>query len=166
MNILLVFLSLFTCNAMHPVHLSVTNVEYFNKGKYFEISVRLFLNDLEKNLDANNNIILNIGKNNEDKNANIYITNYVANNLIFTLNGEKIPLNKYNLTKKKIEDLTIWLTFKIRYKPIFNNVKITNTLMFDLYPDQKNMLIFTINNNQMAFDFNKNKTKTEFSIKN
>ena len=151
---------------MHPVHLSVTNIEYFNKGKYFEISVRLFLDDLEKNLDTKNNIVLNIGKDNENKNADIYITNYVANNLTFTLNNKKITLDKYNLTKRKIEDLTIWLTFKIRYKPAFSQIKITNTLMFDLYPDQKNMLIFTIDNNQMAFDFNKNKQKIEFSTKN
>ena len=46
----------------HPVHLTVTNIEYFQNEKNIIISIRLFTNDFEKILDIKNNITLNIGK--------------------------------------------------------------------------------------------------------
>jgi hypothetical protein len=44
-------------------------------------------------------------------------------------------------------------------------VSITKLLLTELYDDQKNLLIFTHKNTQEAFQFEKNKTNFEFSMK-
>lgn len=155
MKFVLIFL-LATLNlSAHPVHLSVTNIEYDSKNKEFDISIRLFVDDFETILNKNYNAVLNIGKKNENPKTKTYINDYIKKNLQININDENITKDKLNLKKREIKDLTIWLTYKIPYKKDFNNCTITNTLMYDLYPDQKNMLIFTINNKQLAFEFYK-----------
>ena len=102
---------------------------------------------------------MNDGDNTENKKDNIYVTNYITDNLKLNVNNSLISKKKFILKEQKIEDITIWLTYSIKFKDKINKIEITNTLMTDLYKDQKNMLIFTYNNKQSALDFSRKHTK-------
>ena len=142
----------------HPIHLTVTNVEYNDSDKYIEISIRLFVDDFETILSHKNNQKINLGKNNENIKTDDFITKYITDNLIFDINYNQINSKKFVLKERKIEDITIWLIFRVKFKGKINKVEITNTLMTDLYRDQKNMLIFTYNNKQSALEFSRKET--------
>lgn len=164
MKLLLFIITFSTVCSAHPIHLSVTNLEYFEKGKYFQMSIRLFVDDFETILNYKNNIEINLGKQNELKEAKYYINQYITHNFFIEINDKNIPLNNFILTDYEIKDVSIWITYKIKYRPNFNNLKITNTLMFDLFSDQKNMLIYTQNNNQYAIDFDNNKPEHKINL--
>lgn len=157
MNLLFRLISFLTISYAHPVHLSVTNLEYFEKQNYFQMSIRLFVDDFETIVNYKNNIELNLGKDNELKDAQFYISQYITQNIIIEANNKKIPENKFILTNYEIKDISVWLTFKIKFREKFSTLKLTNKLMFDLYPDQKNMLIYTQNKKQYAIDFEPDK---------
>ncbi len=157
---LIFFISLLTLNLLHPVHLSITNLEYFDKGNYFNMSIKLFTDDFENILNSTYNINVNLGKDNQIKNADFYITDYIAKNLIINVNNEKIHVNKYILTDIEFVDISVWLRFKIKHKIKPQKIEITDKIMFDLFRDQKNLLIFTYNKKQFALEFNhKSKNK-------
>jgi len=154
----------FLLSVFHPVHVSVTNIEYSAKEQKFDISLRLFLDDFEHIITQKYGVALNIGKENELKNSNEYINKYINDNFSVKFNGKNINDKKLILKKKKIEDVTVWLYYEIKYKPVLKNVEIKNSLMTDLYRDQKNLLIFTYKKKQKALTFNKKNMILDFSF--
>ncbi len=159
----LIFSAKNTLNA-HPVHLTVTNIEYNENAKKFDISIRLFVDDFEKILDIKYNTKLNLFKSDEAKNANEFINKYITENLKLKVNGNFINEKKFVLESRKLEDITIWLTFSVKYKSEIHDIEITDKLMTDLYKDQKNMLIFTFKNKQTALEFNLKNTIKSIDI--
>ena len=148
----------------HPVHLSVTNIEYNQQKKKFEVSVRVFIDDFQKIINYKNNITLNLYKSNELPDANRYINQYVYNHLQLKVNGELIPQKKYILTKRKKEDVTLWLYYDIKYSRNPRTIEVSDNLMTDLYSDQKNLLILTVAGNQYPFEFNKKNYKQSITL--
>ncbi len=154
----------FLLSVFHPVHVSVTNIDYSAKEQQFDISLRLFLDDFEHIITQKYGVVLNIGKENELKNSSEYINKYINENFSVKFNGKNINNKKLILKKKKVEDITVWLYYEIKYKPVLKNVEIKNSLMTDLYRDQTNLLIFTYNKKQKALTFNKKNTVLDFRL--
>ncbi len=160
-NFLISILFLLNINeANHPIHLSVTNIEFNEKTKNFDIKVRFFVDDFETAVNKQNKIILNLNTDKEIKNADSYIIKYCKEKLNIALDGIDFT-KKMILEKREInnEEKVIWLDFSIKAN-IPKKIKITNKLMTEMFSDQKNLLIFTCKKKQEAFTFdNSNITK-------
>ncbi len=152
-------------NVNHPVHLSVTNVDFKVPENEFDISVKLFTDDFETILNKTYLTQLNIGKANETHDSKKYIQKYLQSNFKMLVNEKNIFENARFTGKEHNEDENVTLLrFKVKY-PGGKNFIISNTLLTDLYNDQKNLFIFNFKNTQEGFIFEKNKTNFEFSIK-
>lgn len=164
--IILTILILFLTAAAHPVHISVTNVDYNEQTKKFQTSIRLFTDDFEKIIFNKTNVNLYLGKENEHKNTKTIIDNYCKENLEIIFDTKNIISKKQILTEYKVNtsENTVTLYYKIK-EQIPQKVEINNKLLNDLYGDQKNLLIFTCKNTQEAIKFDISKTKAEFTIK-
>lgn len=150
-TLLFLFLNL---SSLHPIHLTVTNIEYNIDSKKINISFRIFANDLEQILNSNNNTILNIGKKNELKRTNEYINEYILNHFSLKIDNYEIKSRKYTLKKRELKDLTLWLNYSVDFSQKITKIEIFNSLLTDLYKDQKNLLIFTYKNKQTPLQFN------------
>ena len=73
-------------NAMHPVHVTVTNIDFNPKQKAFNISTKLFLDDFQGVILKNSKVELNLGKPNVLLNADEYINDYISDNIKITIN--------------------------------------------------------------------------------
>jgi hypothetical protein len=149
----------------HPIHLSVTTIEYDEANHEFEIFIKIFTDDFETIINKTYDVNLNLGKENELNESEKYILKYLQAKLEISVNRKDI-FNYPELIRKEHnlnENLTL-LTYKVKYHG-GKKVIITNTLLTDLYSDQKNLLIFTYKNTQEAFKFEKNKSNFEFYIK-
>ncbi len=146
----------------HPVHVSVTNIDYNSKKKSFDISIKLFADDFKKILDLKFDKNVNF----ENKKSNKYIDIYIKKNLklIFNDNDINQKKNKFKGKKYKKNENVIWLYYSYKYTKNYKKIKIINTLMNDLYRDQKNLFIFTYKNIQKAIKFDKSKTEEKFII--
>ncbi len=165
--LVIIILSIFNTNSileMHPIHISVSNIDYNETDQEYEISIKLFVDDFEKVINKNYNVKLNLGKENENTNSNHLITKYIQSNFKFNIDNKNI-LKGIKLSKKKVnlENNSIFIFYNIKHIS-GNKIIIKNTLMADLYDDQKNLFIFTYKNTEEAYKFEKNKTIFEFSI--
>lgn len=158
---LILFILLINLFSFHPIHLSVANIDYNFKTKKLEISFRVFADDFEQIINSKNDVVLNIGKKNEHKKTNNYIDSYISEHFSLTINNTKIKSKKLVLKKRELKDITIWLYYSIDFSGGIKQIKIMNSILTDLYRDQKNLLIFTYKNKQTPLQFNsKNTIKT------
>jgi len=161
---LLTFFSYSNISTLHPVHISVTNVVYNETEEVFNISIKLFADDLEKIINKSNNIKLGIWE--ENDRCNSLIEKYIQNSFVLKVNNKNI-FKKVKLLKKvtKLEENTIWIFYNIKHTSSVKKVNVINNLLNDLYRYQKNLFIFKYKNTEEAYKFEKNNTKFEFLIK-
>ncbi len=146
----------------HPVHLTVTNVEYFTKKKYFIVQVRFFRDDLEKAIFLDTHVKPDFTK--EDKQNEKLLMAYIKKYFLLKINGQDLR-PQYQLMGYRLEDITLWARFKVKYRnPEIKKVDIMNKLMLNLYPDQQNLLIFVYKNSQRGLTFRRKHTEQVLSF--
>jgi len=146
----------------HPIHVSVTNLEYFQEKNEIELSTKVFRDDLQLLFVHLNE--LNIDFENEDsiKKYQDTINSYVANNFKIIINKKE---SNYYFKDFKMSDEAIWLSYKLHYNDKIKSIKIENRLLLDLYFDQKNLLIFKAGDLNDAYQFNLKNTEHIFHVK-
>jgi len=140
-------------------------MEYNGQNQEFDISIKLFADDFEKIINKNYHVILNLGKENRLKDCNNFIDRYVKRNFVVVFDKKAVSKK---MTQEKVivksEERSVWLYYKLQSKKA-HKVLVRNTLMNDLYNDQKNLFIFTYKKFQKAKKFEKNDTDLQFVIK-
>ena len=153
-------LLLFFILVFHPVHVSVTSMEY-NKGeKIFLVSFKVFTDDFETIIERKYGVALNLGKDNELKNTNEYFNRYFRESFSFIINGEELAEPVY--LEKKMNDIAVWLYYMYPTSGNIEKVEIKNIIMLDMFRDQSNLLIFKYNDFEKGFIFDRKKIKIQF----
>lgn len=137
---------------MHPVHVSITNMEYFKEQKNITVSFKVYNDDFRLLFVHLNEKDINLGVDgNHDKYKSL-IDGYFKNHFKLQING-KDSLTIFNKGWKLEED-AYWFYYDIPVKTEIKTVTITNTILFDLYYDQKNLLLFKSGNFEKGYQFN------------
>ena len=147
--------------SQHPIHVSMTNIEYQKDKSEYEVIVKVFSDDFQKNIKALYNTDLNLGKANEAKNAVDIITKYFNKSLNISFDGKKQVLV---YVSKKMNFEATWVVFKLSSKSKINNIDIRNNIMNDFYKDQTNLLIFTKGDLQKAFNLDYNDIEAKIEL--
>jgi hypothetical protein len=156
------FSILFALNAhLHPVHVSVLNIDY-SKGKpTIDLSFKVFSSDIELAVAHNYNVALNLTRFNEDSTNTTQINKYVSQ--LFTIQINNNEPSKLVLKKKEINEDAVWLYYTIPVKKKVKELLIRNLLLMDIYMDQTNLVIVSINGEETGYKFDYK--KQEFKIK-
>jgi len=148
---------------LHPIHSSITNINYSEKQKVFEISTRIYKNDLQKVILKKYGYPINFDKKTLSDSTKFYVTDYIKRNL-FLITGKKI-YNKLKFKSFKINDDAIWLNFILPFKKKPSMIIIHNSILNDLFSDQKNLVIFTYYEQKEGLTFTKNASNKEILLK-
>jgi len=150
--------------SLHPVHVSFTNVELNSEKNEIIIMSRIFMDDLEKAAEINENYDIDIS--NLDDSTNLKpIIKYYKKTFNFQLNGEKINSQKIKFKRFEKSDIAIRLFFS--YKPgnnKINQIKVKNNILTDIYPDQSNLMIIKIYDTQESFRLTSDKNEVSLQI--
>jgi hypothetical protein len=138
----------------HPIHISVTNFDIRNDSNRIDLTVQLFYEDFQSLINYKYKTLLDFTKRNrltsKEQNA---IKNYIGSTLILKDSLDN-PI-KIKFKGWKLEDMSVWLYFIAGLSPNVSSIKIENSLMLDLFTDQKNMLIADSGGQQLSFEFSK-----------
>ena len=156
-------LLLFFLLVFHPVHISVTSMEYNREEKIFLVSFKVFTDDFEANIGKKYGVNPNLGKEDELKNADEYFSRYFSESFSFIVNGEELKEPAY--LEKKMNDIAVWLYYKYPISGNVEEVEIKNVIMLDMFGDQSNLLIFKYNDFEEGFVFNRDKITIRFQLK-
>jgi hypothetical protein len=141
----------------HAFHTSITQIEYNAKAKTYEISVRVFTDDLTKAIDIQNkthNTKIEDGDKNEQS-----IFKYI--NTHFSIVSAQNKKVEFKFIGKENEDLATWIYIEIPESALSKGTKIQQNVLMDLFDDQVNILNFKKADERRTLLFDtKNKVKT------
>ena len=153
-NILLI--PLFLLAMMHPLHFSVTNIDYNKENKSFDISLKIFTNDLENAINKNYEKKINLKEDKSDE-TNTLINKYIKSNFSIIIDGKKMDKKKFVFKDVKSNENSTWIYYEyIKIKKI-KTVSIQNSILMDIFNDQTNLIVFKYLDYQKGFELqNKN----------
>jgi hypothetical protein len=133
----------------HAFHTSITEMRYNPKEKSFEVSLRVFTDDLEKTLSTNNQnkkfVIENTDKNDP------FIEQYVRKHFVVTT-----PKNQkliYQFVGKEKEGDATWIYLEMPVNEPIKGSKIQNDVLIDMFDDQTNIVNIFVNNDKKSYLF-------------
>jgi hypothetical protein len=159
----IVAINIFIGSAFHPLHVAVTSIDYIESKDEFKVSIKLFKDDFKIIIDSKYGIDTDIINCNLTETDNIYIEKYIEEHFSMKFDN-KNNLKKTSYFPVECNDDSIWISFTIENKGLKKEVEIKNTLMNDLYDDQKNLVIFKYKNIEKGFQFNRKTTLVEFTL--
>ena len=129
---------------IHKYYVSSTLIDYSSDSKTHQMSLKIFHDDLEKDLGFETNEL----DYSDYVNTNTIIKNYLKNN--FKIYSEEANLKLEYLGFERKNDLIIY------YIEIYNNIKlknfiVENKVLFDSFRNQKNIILYRNNNFKKSF---------------
>jgi len=147
---------------LHPVHVSISNLDYVNEENKMILTIKVFEDDFRLLFFHLNQIEIDLkGNSNYDQYKEL-IYAYFENNFKFEANtNTKLKLE---ITDWKYQDDALWFSFEIKVKDEIKMLKITNTLFLDLYFDQKNLVILKTKDKELGYQFDYKTTVKEIRL--
>jgi len=141
----------------HPLHLTFTNLELNELTGQWEVAIKIFSNDLEADVLKATGVKLDMKSDHPDAATFEAINNWLEEGLKITFNHTTLPLSKWTRTGWETKEDAVRIRFTLPYNREVKRVEVKNTILFDLFTDQKNLLIFTKGKIQKSYQFRKGK---------
>lgn len=136
---------------IHDIHVSLCELRWNEDSDAFEISLKVFIDDLELALSKQGVSGLYIGTEKETKDANTRIADYINKHFKITVDGAK--LTPEFLGKEVSEDYqAVWCYFQFP-ADLFQARKctISNDVLLEIYDDQRNIMDIRMDESHKAY---------------
>lgn len=133
-KLLLVF---FFYTAVHPLHVSTTDMNFNDKEKSIEVSCRIFTDDFETVLAKTYKAKTDLTKPEMHKAMDVLIKKYMDAHLQFNVNGKNL---KATYIGYEIDHEATNVYLEIENVSSIQRINLSNTLLYDLFDDQLNIL--------------------------
>lgn len=125
-------------SANHKFYVSITQVDVNMESRKFEISSRIFTDDLEATILDETGQKLWLGTDKEHLNADSILFDYIASVLYFNQDGIDMQLN---FIGKEVEADVTWIYLESeKGVSLEKAIDISNEILYDHFPDQKNIV--------------------------
>ena len=139
LSIFIFFSSIGNTYETHEFHVSKCLVEYKAEKKEIQVSMNIFIDDLETALKEMGADSLYIGTEKESSTADKYINKYLGYSFSIGINNTK-EVSWTFLGKEISEDLSsIWCYMRIDASETIEQLYIKNSILLETYEDQKNI---------------------------
>lgn len=160
-NILFQWLTIAYAGLIHPFFVSMTDVNYNNKDKELEISVRIFTDDFENTLRKNHTTKIDILHPANQGEMNGFVNDYIQKHLQLKVNGQTVQLNFVGYEQ---QSESIWTYFEVKNIKGVQKIDIVNSLLHDYTSNQVNMLHVRANNKDFSYKLDYPDTNASFDF--
>jgi len=132
----------------HKFYVTTTSLRFVESNNSFQITSRLFIEDIESILVKSSNTELKLAPDSDASIVDSLLTNYFEDNLIFTSVENEF---KINFLGKEYKDDTMVCYLELKFDKLDENINIQNTLLFDFSEEQKNIVHYRIEISEKVF---------------
>jgi len=145
--VLLLFLSF---SSAHKFYVSVTNIVYSEEDSAFQITSRVFIDDLDKLLKERYGVEAKLATPNESKIAEEYIEKYFRAKFVVEMDGKIVA---YNFLGKRYDNDVVICYLEIPNVDLseVKQMSVQNEVLTDLFDEQKNVVHVKWKGNKKSF---------------
>jgi len=127
---------------VHKYYISLTQIDYIKDSKSVQITMNLFLDDFDVALQKTFGKNFNLSSKEELENSNGYIEEYLEDHFEIKIDSKSLNINYLG---KEYEGDIVYLYIEIENVKTISTVEVTNNMLIDFFPDQKNLIKLKIN---------------------
>ena len=148
---------------LHPFHVSVVEIEHNAGDKTLEISCKIFTDDFETILAKNYNTKVDLTNppNNNKPAMDSLVKKYINSHLTIRTNGK--PAN-FEFVGYEVEKEAAYGYIQVNNISSVSKLDITNTILFDKFDDQVNIMHVKVNGDRKSYKLNYPDKETSFSF--
>jgi hypothetical protein len=147
-TILLVSLLFVSSGKKHEYYVSVTKVEYAKEQQSLQIISQIFINDFEKLLRQRFDENITLETEDEPEIIEKYMQRYLADKLKINVNGAAVG---FKFIGKEFKDDITYCYLEIENISEIKSIEVTNRVLFDVIPDQQNIVRLKLLNKNRSF---------------
>lgn len=122
---------------MHEFYVSITEIRYNSGTERFEVSMRIFPDDLDRALLERSGIHTQLATELEHEKADSLLRVYLLEDFSLEVNGSILELNYLG---KEPESNAVWCYLESSKIPDPQSIKVQNILLTEYFPDQVNII--------------------------
>ena len=158
--IILLVLPLFAFT-MHKYYVSLCEIEYLKEKQSVQITLGVFIEDLEVPLNKNSGKHLNLASKTEVTNIDDYYKKYLNEHLRFSVNG-KNQVFKY--IGKEYDGDIVRFYLEITDIKELKSIELINDILTENFSDQKNIVKIKVKDFNKTFYLNKSNFKSSLKF--
>lgn len=135
----------------HDIHICLTELKFNETSSSFQVSIKIFIDDLELTLSKEGTSGLFLGTPKESGDADEFIEGYLNKHFKIDIDGE--PLEMVFLGKEVSEDLqAIWCYVEFTAQPMHGKkCTLSNDILFSQFEDQRNIMDIRMRKNHKDY---------------
>lgn len=133
---------------MHDYYVCVTKIEHSEKNQSLQITNQIFIDDFEQLLRKRYDESIVLGKDENTEQIEAYMKRYIEDKLKITVNNQVMDFNFLGKTYK--DDMVISY-LEIENINTIKSIKVQNTLLFDIFSTQQNIVRLKMNTKNHSF---------------
>ncbi len=154
--VILLVLPLFAFT-MHKYYVSLCEIEYLKEKQSIQITLGVFIEDLEFILDKNSGKSLNLASKTEVENVDDYYKKYLSEHLLVSVNSKN---QSFKYIGKEYDGDIVRFYLEITDIKELKSLEITNNILINEFPDQKNIVKIKVKDFNKTFYLNKSNDKS------
>lgn len=135
-------ITLFVLLAIHPFHVSVTDIVFKEDTETLEITHRFFIDDMEETLDKKYSVAVDILKESGSNRLDSVLNVFIKNHFKLFVDDEFIA---YDYLGHETDGDAIWLYCEVKEYDDEGELTVFNNSLIDIFPKQTNLVHFTLN---------------------
>lgn len=147
---------------MHPVHVTLTSIDFISEQGNFSVFVRMYFDDFLTDNKLNGNEVKSDDFSALTAVSRNAVEKYISQKLVIKVN-EKLLDGKLNEMKVADNEISMDLEYNGVKKP--DTITVKNFIMTDLYGDMSNMVIVKVNDFEEGVKLTSDITEQTFKIK-
>lgn len=120
---------------LHKHYISLTQIEYKESEKTLQITMRFFIDDLEKVVGSRFDKNLALATEEELKNADVYIERYLENKFKLWVNGSDLTPK---FLGKQYEDDQVFIFLEVDRVENIESIEVQNSMLMEVFEEQQN----------------------------
>ena len=121
----------------HKYYLSLTQIEHRSKLQSVQITINVFMDDIEEALNKDYNINLQLTTEKELKNNDVYFTKYLKEKLHFKINT---TARTFNYIGKEYDGDLVYFYLEIENIKEIQTIEVENKILTTHFPKQENLI--------------------------
>ncbi|MEN8124144.1 MAG: DUF6702 family protein [Bacteroidota bacterium] len=133
---------------LHKYYISLTKIDYIQEKESVQITMRFFIDDVEKTINNRFNKSFELATENELSEANKFIALYINQKFNIKINNQ---VKTYQYLGKEYENDVVYFYLEITDIENIKALEVQNRMLFEEFEEQQNYIKLNIYNQQKTF---------------